>query len=83
MRVKNNTQKTVNVNALSDNVVLTGGFNEVNANASQGTVTLTGATVATMNVAGTSAKVVVSEKSTVETMNVQGSASGAAVSRCV
>lgn len=80
VRVKNNTQKTVNVNALSDNVVLTGGFNEVNANASQGTVTLTGATVATMNVAGTSAKVVVSEKSTVETMNVQGSASGAAVS---
>lgn len=80
VRVKNNTQKTVNVNALSDNVVLTGGFNEVNANASQGTVTLTGATVATMNVAGTSAKVVVSEKSTVETMNVKGSASGAAVS---
>lgn len=80
VRVKNNTQKTVNVNALSDNVVLTGDFNEVNANASQGTVTLTGATVATMNVAGTSAKVVVSEKSTVETMNVQGSASGAAVS---
>lgn len=80
VRVKNNTQKTVNVNALSDNVVLTGGFNEVNANASQGTVTLTGADVATMNVAGTSAKVVVSEKSTVETMNVQGSASGAAVS---
>lgn len=80
VRVKNNTQKTVNVNALSDNVVLTGGFNEVNANASQGTVTLTGATVATMNVAGTRAKVVVSEKSTVETMNVQGSASGAAVS---
>lgn len=80
VRVKNNTQKTVNVNALSDNVVLTGDFNEVNANASQGTVTLTGADVATMNVAGTSAKVVVSEKSTVETMNVQGSASGAAVS---
>lgn len=80
VRVKNNTQKTVNVNALSDNVVLTGDFNEVNANASQGTVTLTGATVATMNVAGTRAKVVVSEKSTVETMNVQGSASGAAVS---
>lgn len=80
VRVKNNTQKTVNVNALSDNVVLTGGFNEVNANASQGTVTLTGATVATMNVAGTRAKIVVSEKSTVETMNVQGSASGAAVS---
>ena len=80
VRVKNNTQKTVNVNALSDNVVLTGGFNEVNANASQGTVTLTGATVAAMNVAGTRAKVVVSEKSTVETMNVQGSASGAAVS---
>lgn len=80
VRVKNNTQKTVNVNALSDNVVLTGGFNEVNANASQGTVTLTGATVATMNVAGTSAKIVVSEKSTVETMNVKGSASGAAVS---
>lgn len=80
VRVKNNTQKTVNVNALSDNVVLTGDFNEVNANAAQGTVTLTGATVATMNVAGTSAKVVVSEKSTVETMNVQGSASGAAVS---
>ena len=80
VRVKNNTQKTVNVNALSDNVVLTGGFNEVNANASQGTVTLTGATVATMNVAGTRAKVVVSEKSTVETMNVKGSASGAAVS---
>ena len=80
VRVKNNTQKSVNVNALSDNVVLTGGFNEVNANASQGTVTLTGATVAAMNVAGTRAKVVVSEKSTVETMNVQGSASGAAVS---
>lgn len=80
VRVKNNTQKSVNVNALSDNVVLTGDFNEVNANASQGTVTLTGADVATMNVAGTSAKVVVSEKSTVETMNVQGSASGAAVS---
>lgn len=80
VRVKNNTQKTVNVNAHSDNVVLTGDFNEVNANASQGTVTLTGADVATMNVAGTSAKVVVSEKSTVETMNVQGSASGAAVS---
>lgn len=80
VRVKNNTQKSVNVNALSDNVVLTGDFSEVNANASQGTVTLTGADVATMNVAGTSAKVVVSEKSTVETMNVQGSASGAAVS---
>lgn len=80
VRVENNTQKTVNVNAVSDNVVLTGDFNEVNANASQGTVILTGATVATMNVAGTSAKVVVSEKSTVETMNVQGSASGAAVS---
>lgn len=80
VRVKNNTQKSVNVNVLSDNVVLTGDFNEVNANASQGTVTLTGADVATMNVAGTSAKVVVSEKSTVETMNVQGSASGAAVS---
>ena len=80
VRVENNTEKTVNVNAVSDNVVLTGDFNEVNANAAQGTVTLTGATVATMNVAGTSAKVVVSEKSTVETMNVQGSASGAAVS---
>ena len=80
VRVENNTEKTVNVNAVSDNVVLTGDFNEVNASASQGTVTLTGATVATMNVAGTSAKVVVSEKSTVETMNVQGSASGAAVS---
>ena len=80
VRVENNTEKTVNVNAVSDNVVLTGDFNEVNANASQGTVTLTGATVATMNVAGTSAKVVVSEKSTVETMNVKGSASGAAVS---
>ena len=80
VRVENNTEKTVNVNAVSDNVVLTGDFNEVNANASQGTVTLTGATVATMNVAGTSAKVVVSEKSTVETMNVQGSASGTAVS---
>ncbi len=80
VRVENNTQKTVNVNAVSDNVVLTGDFNEVNANASQGTVTLTGATVATMNVAGTSAKVVVSEKSTVETMNVAQSASGAAVS---
>lgn len=80
VRVENNTEKTVNVNAVSDNVVLTGDFNEVNANAAQGTVTLTGATVATMNVAGTSAKVVVSEKSTVETMNVQGSASGTAVS---
>ena len=80
VRVENNTEKTVNVNAVSDNVVLTGDFAEVNASASQGTVTLTGATVATMNVAGTSAKVVVSEKSTVETMNVQGSASGTAVS---
>lgn len=80
VRVENNTEKTVNVNAVSDNVVLTGDFNEVNANAAQGTVTLTGATVAAMNVAGTSAKVVVSEKSTVETMNVQGSASGTAVS---
>lgn len=80
VRVENNTEKTVNVNAVSDNVVLTGDFNEVNANAAQGTVTLTGATVATMNVAGTSAKVVVSEKSTVETMNVAQSASGAAVS---
>lgn len=80
VRVENNTEKTVNVNAVSDNVVLTGDFAEVNANAAQGTVTLTGATVATMNVAGTSAKVVVSEKSTVETMNVQGSASGTAVS---
>ncbi len=80
VRVENNTEKTVNVNAVSDNVVLTGDFNEVNANAAQGTVTLTGADVATMNVAGTSAKVVVSEKSTVETMNVQGSASGTAVS---
>ena len=80
VRVENNTEKTVNVNAVSDNVVLTGDFNEVNANAAQGTVTLTGATVATMNVAGASAKVVVSEKSTVETMNVQGSASGTAVS---
>ena len=80
VRVENTTDKAVNVNAVSNNVVLTGDFNEVNANASQGTVTLTGATVATMNVAGTSAKVVVSEKSTVETMNVQGSASGAAVS---
>ena len=80
VRVENNTEKTVNVNAVSDNVVLTGDFNEVNANAAQGTVTLTGATVATMNVAGASAKVVVAEKSTVETMNVQGSASGAAVS---
>ena len=80
VRVENNTEKTVNVNAVSDNVVLTGDFNEVNANAAQGTVTLTGATVATMNVAGTSAKVVVSEKSTVETMNVAQSASGTAVS---
>ena len=80
VRVENTTDKAVNVNAVSDNVVLTGDFNEVNANAAQGTVTLTGATVATMNVAGTSAKVVVSEKSTVETMNVQGSASGTAVS---
>lgn len=80
VRVENNTEKTVNVNAVSDNVVLTGDFAEVNANAAQGTVTLTGATVATMNVAGASAKVVVAEKSTVETMNVQGSASGAAVS---
>lgn len=80
VRVENTTDKAVNVNAVSDNVVLTGDFNEVNANAAQGTVTLTGATVAAMNVAGTSAKVVVSEKSTVETMNVQGSASGTAVS---
>lgn len=80
VRVENKTEKAVNVNAVSDNVVLTGDFNEVNASASQGTVTLTGATVATMNVAGTSAKVVVSEKSTVETMNVAQSASGAAVS---
>ena len=80
VRVENKTEKAVNVNAVSDNVVLTGDFNEVNANAAQGTVTLTGATVATMNVAGTSAKVVVSEKSTVETMNVAQSASGAAVS---
>ncbi len=80
VRVENKTEKAVNVNAVSDNVVLTGDFNEVNANAAQGTVTLTGATVATMNVAGTSAKVVVSEKSTVETMNVAQSASGTAVS---
>lgn len=80
VRVENNAEKAVNVNAVSDNVVLTGDFAEVNANAAQGTVTLTGATVATMNVAGASAKVVVAEKSTVETMNVQGSASGAAVS---
>ena len=80
VRVENNTEKTVNVNAVSDNVVLTGDFNEVNANAVQGTVTLTGATVATMNVTGTSAKMVVSEKSTVETMNVAQSASGTAVS---
>lgn len=80
VRVENNTEKTVNVNAVSDNVVLTGDFNEVNANAAQGTVTLNGATVATMNVAGASAKVVVSEKSTVETMNVAQSASGTAVS---
>ena len=80
VRVENTTDKAVNVNAVSDNVVLTGEYDQVNANASQGTITLTGATVATMNVAGTSAKVVVSEKSTVETMNVQGSASGTAVS---
>ncbi|RHO54626.1 hypothetical protein DW094_09280 [Ruminococcaceae bacterium AM07-15] len=80
VRVENNAEKAVNVNAVSDNVVLTGDFAEVNASASQGTITLNDATVATMNVAGTSAKVVVAEKSTVETMNVQGSASGAAVS---
>lgn len=72
VRVENNTEKTVNVNAVSDNVVLTGDFNEVNANAAQGTVTLTGATVATMNVAGTSAKVVVENGSTVTTMSVTG-----------
>ena len=80
VRVENTTEKAVDVDAVSDNVVLTGDFEEVNASAAQGTVTLTGATVATMNVAGTSAKVVVSEKSTVETMNVAQSASGAAVS---
>ena len=80
VRVENNAEKAVNVNAVSDNVVLTGDFAEVNASASQGTVTLNSATVATMNVAGTSAKVVVSEKSTVETMNVAQSASGTAVS---
>ena len=80
VRVENTTEKAVDVDAVSDNVVLTGDFNEVNASAAQGTVTLNGADVATMNVAGTSAKVVVSEKSTVETMNVQGSASGTAVS---
>lgn len=72
VRVENNTEKTVNVNAVSDNVVLTGDFNEVNANAAQGTVTLTGATVATMNVAGTSAKVVVENGSTVTTISVTG-----------
>lgn len=80
VRVENTTDKAVNVNAVSDNVVLTGEYDQVNANASQGTITLNGADVATMNVAGTSAKVVVSEKSTVETMNVAQSASGAAVS---
>lgn len=80
VRVENTTDKAVNVNAVSNNVVLTGEYDQVNANASQGTITLNDADVATMNVAGTSAKVVVSEKSTVETMNVQGSASGAAVS---
>ena len=80
VRVENTTDKAVNVNAVSDNVVLTGEYDQVNANASQGTITLNDADVATMNVAGTNAKVVVSEKSTVETMNVQGSASGAAVS---
>ena len=80
VRVENTTEKAVDVDAVSDNVVLTGDFEEVNASAAQGTVTLNGADVATMNVAGTSAQVVVSEKSTVETMNVAQSASGAAVS---
>ncbi len=40
VRVENNTEKTVNVNAVSDNVVLTGEYDQVNANASQGTITL-------------------------------------------
>ena len=72
VRVENNTEKTVNVNAVSDNVVLTGEYDQVNANASQGTITLNDADVATMNVAGTSAKVVVENGSTVTTMSVTG-----------
>lgn len=72
VRVENTTDKAVNVNALSDNVVLTGEYDQVNANASQGTITLNDADVATMNVAGTSAKVVVENGSTVTTMSVTG-----------
>ena len=72
VRVENTTDKAVNVNAVSDNVVLTGEYDQVNANASQGTITLNDADVATMNVAGTSAKVVVENGSTVTTMSVTG-----------
>ena len=80
VRVENTTGNAVDVDAVSDNVVLTGDFAEVNASAAQGSITLNGADVAAMNVAGASAKVVVEEGSTVETMNVLESASGAAVS---
>ena len=72
MRVENKTEKAVNVNAVSNNVVLTGEYDQVNANASQGTITLNDADVATMNVAGTSAKVVVENGSTVTTISVTG-----------
>ena len=72
VRVENTTDKAVNVNAVSDNVVLTGEYDQVSANASQGTITLSDADVATMNVAGTSAKVVVENGSTVTTMSVTG-----------
>ena len=72
VRVENKTEKAVNVNAVSDNVVLTGEYDQVNANASQGTITLNDADVATMNVAGTSAKVVVENGSTVTTISVTG-----------
>ena len=72
VRVENTTDKAVNVNAVSNNVVLTGEYDQVNANASQGTITLNDADVATMNVAGTSAKVVVENGSTVTTISVTG-----------
>lgn len=72
VRVENTTNKAVNVNAVSDNVVLTGEFDQVNASASQGTITLNDAQVAAMNVAGDSAKVVVENDSTITTMSVTG-----------
>ncbi len=73
VRVENTTDKAVDVSVVSDNVVLTGAFDQVNANASQGTITLNGAEVAAMNVAGNGVKVVVENGSTITTMSVTGS----------